>query len=333
MKDRNLQTTSPYIGQKPCPSCGTTSGQIVSLIDGKSGDPLITLSCDSCGLGRIDPIPSEVDLEEWYKNQYREAYKGMANPALRYVLRAGRNALDRYDWLTRKVNPGFNKSGGRQSKSLDIGASSGEFVTLMSARGFDARGIEPHRGYADYAVRAMGQKVFSGSLNEGLANFSEESFDLITMFHVLEHLSEPVKSLRLLGMRLSASGCLYIEVPNALRMSAPNYMFFKAHTLYFTHNSLTRLLAKAGFTIVEKNEFHSGNIRVIAQYTGSEVAVESVAESHPLVAAQLQRRWGPYLIQQLLAGTFLSRLLNRMEEKREAGRYADGRALLASLYG
>jgi 2-polyprenyl-3-methyl-5-hydroxy-6-metoxy-1,4-benzoquinol methylase len=328
-----LQTSSPYIGQKPCPCCGTTSGQIVSLIDGKSGGPLITLSCDSCGLGRIDPIPSEAELEEWYKNEYREAYKGMVNPALRYVLRAGRNALDRYDWFARKLNPGFNKSDDRRLKSLDIGASSGEFVTLMSTRGFDAKGIEPHRGYADYAVRVMGQQVFSGSLNEGLANYSGESFDVITMFHVLEHLSEPVKSLQFLGEQLSASGCLYIEVPNALRMCAPNYMFFKAHTLYFTHDSLIRLLAKAGFDVIEKNEPHSGNIRVIAQYTGREVAIEPVAESHALVAVQLQRKWGPYLIQQLLAGTFLSRLRTRMEEKREAGRFADGRALLASLYG
>ena len=106
---------------------------------------MITLSCDSCGLGRIDPIPSEAELEEWYKNEYREAYKGMVNPALRYVLRAGRNALDRYGWFTRNVNQGFSKSGDGRLKSLDIGASSGEFVTLMSTRGFDAKGIEPHR--------------------------------------------------------------------------------------------------------------------------------------------------------------------------------------------
>lgn len=327
-----MQATSRYIAQKPCPSCSALSGQIVSLVDGKSGGPLTTLSCDSCGLGRIDPIPSEKELEQWYKNEYRETYKGLVNPALRYVLRAGRNALDRYDWFTKKMHPDFNTPGDRQGVSLDIGASSGEFVTLMSARGFDARGIEPHRGYADYAVRVMGQKVFSGSLNEGLTNFSDESIDLITMFHVLEHLAEPVKSLRLLGKTLSASGCLYIEVPNALRMCAPTYMFFKAHTLYFTHDSLIRLLAKAGFAVAAKNESQSGNIRVVARYIGREVTVESTVESHPLVAAQLKRKWGPYLIQQLFAGTFLSKLRVRREEKREARRYPDGRALLASLY-
>ena len=165
-----------------------------------------------------------------------------------------------------------------------------------------------------------------------IAARSAKQISVTGMFHVLEHLSEPVKSLQLLGEQLSASGCLYIEVPNALRMCAPNYMFFKAHTLYFTHDSLIRLLAKAGFNVIEKNESHSGNIRVIARYAGSGVAAEPLAESHALVAVQLQRKWGPYLIQQLLAGTFLSKLRTRSEEKREARRYADGRALLASLY-
>mgnify|MGYP000905289979 FL=1 len=95
---------------------------------------------------------------------------------------------------------------------------------------------------------------------------------------------------------------------------------------------MTDRLAKAGFNVIEKNESHSGNIRVIARYAGSGVAAEPLAESHALVAVQLQRKWGPYLIQQLLAGTFLSKLRTRSEEKREARRYADGRALLASLY-
>jgi hypothetical protein len=53
---------------------------------------LITVSCSDCGLGHIDPLPTDQELAEWYATQYRQAYKSAVQPALRHVLRAGRNA-------------------------------------------------------------------------------------------------------------------------------------------------------------------------------------------------------------------------------------------------
>jgi hypothetical protein len=55
-------------------------------------DELITVSCSDCGLGHIDPLPTDQELAEWYATQYRQAYKSAVQPALRHVLRAGRNA-------------------------------------------------------------------------------------------------------------------------------------------------------------------------------------------------------------------------------------------------
>ena len=104
----------------------------------------------------------------------------------------------------------------------------------------------------------MGQQVFSGFLNKGVANYSDESLEVSSPFYLLEHLSEPVKSPCLLGRYFSALGCLYIKVPNALRMSGSNYMFFKAHTLYFTDDSLCGYFRKPALLSLRKTDPKAG---------------------------------------------------------------------------
>jgi uncharacterized Zn finger protein len=85
-------TGTPLIAHTACPCCGSQSAQIIADQDGKTGERLITVSCSDCGLGHIDPLPTDQELAEWYATQYRQAHKSAVQPALRHVLRAGRNA-------------------------------------------------------------------------------------------------------------------------------------------------------------------------------------------------------------------------------------------------
>jgi 2-polyprenyl-3-methyl-5-hydroxy-6-metoxy-1,4-benzoquinol methylase len=214
-----------------CPSCGGKSAQIIANRDGKTNEPLITISCSHCGLGRIDPLPTDQELADWYATQYRQAYKSAVQPALRHVLRAGRNAKQRWQWL-RENSTGLDPAKSSQPKqSLDIGSSSGEFVYLLQTLGFKAKGIEPHEGYAAYARSMLGIDINNGTLQHCLSGEASQSLDLISMFHVLEHLPEPIPALRSIGEKLKPEGLLYIEVPNATRLCSPHYMFFRAHTL------------------------------------------------------------------------------------------------------
>jgi 2-polyprenyl-3-methyl-5-hydroxy-6-metoxy-1,4-benzoquinol methylase len=284
-------------------------------------------------LGRIDPLPTDQELAEWYATQYRQAYKSAVQPALRHVLRAGRNAQWRWQWLRQNtvgLDPAQNT---HTPRSLDIGSSSGEFVYLMHSLGFQAKGIEPHAGYATYARNMLGIDVNNVTLQQGLASEAAESLDLISMFHVLEHLPEPVSALRTIGEKLKPEGLLYIEVPNALRLCSPHYMFFRAHTLYFTGQTLRHLLENAGFKIVAHNPDASDNLSVVAQFVNSQKTPAANNASHPLVSAQQARRWGPYLLQQLRDGQPLRKWRIRQDEKRNASQYADGLSLLNDLYG
>ncbi len=325
-------TGTPLNAHTACPSCGGRSAQIIANQDGKTGETLITVSCSDCGLGRIDPLPTDQELAEWYATQYRQAYKSAVQPALRHVLRAGRNAQLRWQWLRQNsvgLEPAHNT---HPRRSLDIGSSSGEFVYLMHTLGFQAKGIEPHAGYATYARNMLGIDVNNVTLQQGLASEAAWSLDLISMFHVLEHLPDPVSALRTMGEKLKPEGLLYIEVPNALRLCSPHYMFFRAHTLYFTGETLRNLLEIAGFKIVAHNADASDNLSVVAQFVKAQNTSAARDDSHPLVSAQQARRWVPYLLQQLRDGQPLRKWRVRQEEKRNAAQYADGLSLLNDLY-
>ena len=118
-------------------------------------------------------------------------------------------------------------------------------------------------------------------------------------------------------------------------------MFFRAHTLYFTGPTLRLLLETAGFKLVAQSPGDSDNLSVVAQFVGghgAETGAESGTQadtdsSHSLVTAHRARRWVPYLVQQLQDGQPLRKWRTRQEEKRSAGQYANGLALLDDLYG
>jgi len=328
----NTATGSPVNANTACPCCGNKSAQVISNRDGKTGETLITVSCGHCGLGRIDPLPTDQELADWYATQYRQAYKSAIQPALRHVLRAGRNALWRWQWLCQNATQIQNGIDATSKRSLDIGSSSGEFVYLLQTLGFQAKGIEPHAGYASYARNILGINVNNGTLQHCLSAEEAGSLDLISMFHVLEHLPDPVPALRTIGQKLKSDGLLYIEVPNATRLCSPPYMFFRAHTLYFTGKTLRNLLETAGFKIVAQSSDDSDNLGVVAQFVNSENVRLPGDDSHPLVSAHQARRWGPYLLQQLKQGQPMRKWRSRQEEKRSASEYENGLALLNDLY-
>jgi 2-polyprenyl-3-methyl-5-hydroxy-6-metoxy-1,4-benzoquinol methylase len=327
-----LDTGSQMKADTACPNCGSRSAQTIANRDGKTNDTLITVSCSDCGLGRIDPLPTDQELVEWYATQYRQAYKSATQPALRHVLRAARNAQLRWQWFCQN-SMGINFTQNASTKrSLDIGSSSGEFVYRLHSLGYQAKGIEPHQGYATYARNMLGIDVNNGTLQQCLAEEASNSFDLISMFHVLEHLPEPVAALRSIGEKLKSEGLLYIEVPNAMRLCSPHYMFFKAHTLYFTGQTLRSLLEKSGFKVVSHNPDESDNLSLLAQYVNSLQTPPLSDGSHPLVSAQKARRWAPYLLQQLKNGQPIRKWRVHREEKQTAAQYADSLALLKDLF-
>ena len=330
---------SNVLAASPCPLCGDRQAVLVATRDGKTKQALTTLECLGCGLGRIDPLPSVEALAHWYKTAYRQDYKNAVTPALRHVMRAGRNAIDRLDWLKAHTarHPAWRHESRSTVHTLDIGASSGEFVFLMSHLGFRARGIEPHQGYAEHAQQHLGLGVYHGPLQQQLNQFGAGELTMVSMFHVLEHLVDPLDTLRTIRSKLSTAaqnpGMLYIEVPNATRFCAPDYMFFRAHSLYFTAHTLRHMLVAAGFEVIHASAATDDNLSIVVQ-PGNTSHSLSVArpDGNALLAAQQQRKWPQYLWRQLLNGNAVQKMKRRNEEKASAAQFSSGKALLTHVY-
>lgn len=74
-------------------------------------------------------------------------------------------------------------------KILDVGTGGGEFAYLLQSLGHDISGIEPNKGYADYSKQEYGLNIQIGFIQD--IQQLDESFDLITIWHVLEHTENP----------------------------------------------------------------------------------------------------------------------------------------------
>ncbi|MBC8127808.1 MAG: class I SAM-dependent methyltransferase [Gloeobacteraceae cyanobacterium ES-bin-144] len=210
-----------------CSLCNGNHAKIISNTDAKTSAPLNVFLCESCGFIQQYPIPNSEELKQYYSVSYRMDYKKTHHPKSKHVYRSAGLALDRLAYL--------RKAGVTGGKLLDIGAGSGEFVALACRAGFDAEGIEPNQGYSEYARSEYQVRLRTEGLDE-----IDGKYDVITMFHVLEHLRSPVEVFERVHALLKPGGKLFIEVPWALSSAtSPSNRYFKAHLYYFDKETLS----------------------------------------------------------------------------------------------
>jgi SAM-dependent methyltransferase len=232
-----------------CNLCGGGDHQVVGTRDRHFGK-LRTVLCRTCGLVFTNPMPTNDEIRTFYARDYRAAYHGSVSPRQRDVARSRRGAIERADALAPRLKPG--------ARVLDIGAASGEFIGEMARRGFQVEGIEPNQGYAAYAA-ATGLTVHTMSWED--APIAPQSFDAITLHHVLEHFRDPSAALATVRDWLKPDGILYISVPRADSPGkSPWSRFHFAHLYNFNRPSLEMLARKVGFVPVPDVDPTSMNV-------------------------------------------------------------------------
>ena len=142
------------------------------------------------------------------------------------------------------------------STILDVGTGYGFFLEAMAARGFSVRGIEIGR-----VRREMARYVTSAPIDETNLVVEnpdpEQAADVVTLFHVLEHVADPISFAKKLRTLVRPGGALVCEVPNVNELlldTCPEYRHFywiRAHLSYFSDAILKRVLHQAGFASVE----------------------------------------------------------------------------------
>ena len=309
----------------PCNLCG---GRAVSILShrSRSGKSLRTVICQACGLVWSDPRPH--DARRFYEEEYRLSYKHSYSPKSKHVLRAGKVALSRFEKIESLLS--------NRKAVLDVGTGGGEFAYLLQSLGHDVSGIEPNRGYADYSIQEYRLTVQVGFVQD--ATCSPESFDVVTIWHVLEHTEDPGSVLALLRSWLKPDGTLVVEVPNVeATCQAPHNTFHEAHLYNFNVVSLRRLARKHG--LYETKHLISrdgGNITMFlsrieplvhdpydASIPGNCAWISRIVSQHSNVRRHLTPI--PYL-------RAWQRLCRSLQERREAADERSGKALLDTLY-
>ncbi len=297
----------------------------------REGGELVTVLCAGCGVARTDPIPSAEELAEYYASEYRLDYKGVMIPRKKHVLRASRLARERLAHLRPLLQEG--------DRMLDVGAGGGEFVALARAVGFAAEGIEPNQGYANHASGVLGLPVRQGLWQS--AEVGKESLAAVTMFHVLEHLPDPLNCLLRVSEWLRPGGFLFVEVPNLLApLGTRSRRFHRAHLVHFTPETLAATLRRAGLRVTEATApGDGGNVRALAR----KVAPDDVPPSSHQTEAELEHT----TVEQILSHErsshfrpsllvphtrrFAGRLLSALEEQLTVLRLPDAKAVLAAV--
>ncbi len=309
----------------PCNLCG---GQEVAVLANRSrsGKPLRTVICTRCGLVWSDPLPH--NPRDFYEDDYRVNYKGTYSPKPKHIMRAGHVALSRH----RKIESLLSQP----LSILDVGSGGGEFSYLLKTLGHQVKGIEPNKGYADYSIREYELDVQIGFIQDN--RFQGESFDLITIWHVLEHTENPGEVLSLLHALLKPQGTLVIEVPNVeARCQSPISTFHEAHIFNFNVATLERLAEKMGFT--DMAHFLSedgGNITLIARKKSvgclDQCDISIAGNSEKITRAVRNHTPSKHYLTTHPYTRLLRRVRQVFQEKRGTAGFAGGKPLLEQLY-
>lgn len=235
----------------PCQLCGSQPEQhIVFATKDRKGNPLRTVRCPGCNLVFSNPMPTDEELDRYYAEAYRFDYKGSHKPKARRVLRATELALHHTGYIARHVPPG--------AKTLDVGSGGGEMVYVLKRLGYDAHGIEPGEGYGRFSRDAYGIDVHVGPFRTYEAK--PGSFDLVTCYHVLEHLPRPGEFFDFIAGLLRKGGHLIVQVPNIAKKDGSfRNRFHFAHVHHFSPATMKAFAEKSGFVLFDNLSADDGH--------------------------------------------------------------------------
>jgi SAM-dependent methyltransferase len=194
------------------------------------------LRCSACGFGFLASRLGEAQLADLYSELDDRTYEAEAEGR-------ARTALQHFKIVRHAVSSG---------KLLDVGCASGGFLRLCALNGFEVTGVEPARALAEKARGALSHRgqIVCATLQQ--ASLPAGSFDLLTLWDVLEHVPEPIAFLKLCRSLLKPEGYLFANVPDLdslqARFLGSNWpLLLPEHFNYFTQKSLVFSARQAGF--------------------------------------------------------------------------------------
>lgn len=214
--------------------------------------------CTGCHCIFIDPMPGEKELAGFYPAPYWWS----STPGLLNSLEAGYRRIALSDHVRFIVRAAEESAPGRRHlRLLDVGCGSGSLLGLLKRKGFHVLGFDASEEAARIAKAESDIDVIAGArLQEACLEVS--SFDLVTLFHVMEHVPQPQEMLAEVWRLLRSGGRIVLQVPNVeswqFRLLGARWygLDVPRHVINYSKQGMCRLLSETGFRVLRTRQFN-----------------------------------------------------------------------------
>jgi SAM-dependent methyltransferase len=243
-----------------CCFCGSTD---YSLYD--SVDEWQIVRCNRCGFCFTNPRPTVESLPSYYDLSY---FKDDDITRFGFFDKSGSANLGEDIGYQQRIAD-IEACVAERGRLLELGAAVGGFLSVMSKRGWNVNGVEVSREAVEIASKNEGINIFCGKLEEFE---TDETFDVVCMYHSLEHTPNPAYVIDRTYELLNPGGIIVIEVPNLegfdARISLERKLLsydLPRHLSHFTPAVLSSALERKGFQILDVDLYHPDFILRLAE--------------------------------------------------------------------
>ena len=249
MHDKPQSAQTEALGAPPpaCPACGASCSEVRVKRGVDTHHDF--LRCPACGLLRRRAFPTSEEVQALYQEAY-------------YAAATADRFQPPFEWLERRFRIWRARRLRRllpppPARVLDVGCGRGVFLGGLRNAGYEVHGTQLSRTAAASIQARYGFEVFVGDLPD--APWPAAYFDVITVWHVLEHMPDPARALDCLAGLLRPGGLLIVEVPNAGGWSARLFGWRwlhwdrEHHLVHFTWPVLRDMLERRGFEVTRRS--------------------------------------------------------------------------------
>jgi SAM-dependent methyltransferase len=232
-----------------CLVCGSTGFKefLVCKDYTVSKDKFTIVECNSCGFHFTNPRPEEAIASKYYQSDeyisHSDTRKGIINNLYHYA---------RKFTLKKKLKLVTSVSKKQQGNILDLGCGTGAFLSVCKNAGWNVKGIEPSGNAREIARKNHGLDLFDVNSWD---KFPDNSIDIVTAWHVLEHIYNLEDEIKQVRRTLAKDGTFIVALPNCSSADAQFYRQHWAaydvprHIWHFSPQDVKRFFEKLGFTL------------------------------------------------------------------------------------
>ncbi|MCF6360629.1 MAG: methyltransferase domain-containing protein [Cyclobacteriaceae bacterium] len=226
-----------------CPVCNSDKSELHKTVKDYtvSQEEFDIIACSNCSFLYTNPRPNVDSLGAYYKSDDYISHTNKSNNPTNLIYKLARTQTLKWKYnLVAKSKP---------KSVLDYGCGTGHFLNHCRQKGLDVNGFEPDQNARTIAINEVGD-VISSSTSD-----IEKKFDVITLWHVLEHIPNLNEVMDWLKEHLAKNGRLIIAVPNPESYDAQLFKEHWAaydvprHLYHFTKNTLTDLANRHSFSL------------------------------------------------------------------------------------